>query len=67
MGTFQLTITLGNAEMQHPWFVARALRDVADAVEGEPSSDNLSINGGIRDINGNTVGSYAVLADGEQR
>lgn len=50
--TFTLKITLGNAAMRTPLDVADALRRAAAGVErGEES-------GTIRDVNGNTVGTW---------
>jgi hypothetical protein len=51
--TFQLHIELGNDTMRAGPDVARALREVADAIEHE-----LEARGSIRDLNGNTVGHY---------
>jgi hypothetical protein len=52
MKNFKLRIELGNEAMQTPEDVVRALRDVAERLEGY--SDFHSII--IRDVNGNTVG-----------
>ena len=52
-GTFRLGIELGNDAMQTPEDVADALRDIADRIE----RGDLT-GGGIRDENGNTVGSW---------
>ena len=53
---FKLTINLGNEAMQTDNDIARALRRVVWEVEG--GIDNYS--GIIKDINGNSVGSYAI-------
>jgi hypothetical protein len=62
MTTFNLTITLGNAEMSHSGEVADALRKVAARVEKH--DDSLvgwnGLSGGINDVNGNTVGRWEV-------
>ena len=56
--TFSLKIKLGNEAMQTPEDVAAALRSVAQAV------DRVGVSSGeygtIRDLNGNTVGSWRV-------
>jgi DUF917 family protein len=49
---FTLTIQLGNAAMQTGEDVAEALARVADSLQGGVQS------GTIRDVNGNTVGSW---------
>jgi hypothetical protein len=49
---FELSIDMGNDAMQYPGDVARALREVADAI------DNGAADGRIRDENGNTVGAW---------
>lgn len=54
---FSLKINTDNAAFEHPELeIARLLRQTADKLE-------LSTRTGvIRDINGNTVGSYAYIA-----
>lgn len=49
---FKLKIKLGNDAMQTPEDVAAALRKVASRLEGQ------TLEGRIRDINGNTVGAF---------
>jgi hypothetical protein len=49
---FTVKIYLGNDAMQTPEDVADALRRVAEQLE------NGTTEGSIRDINGNTVGSF---------
>ena len=55
METFKLTIELGNEEMQHFEHVAAALESVARFVR-----QGIMVNSveKIRDVNGNTVGSF---------
>ncbi len=55
LGTFTLTIELGNAAMQGPDDLASALRDIADEVEARTEYPRS-----IRDENGNTVGTWTV-------
>lgn len=50
---FALEINLGNDAMSTPQDVAEAIRRVADRVDGLGD-----LSGGIRDLNGNTVGRY---------
>lgn len=50
---FKLRIRLGNAAMMNGADVADALRRVADVVQ-----DSGDDSAGIRDLNGNTVGSW---------
>jgi hypothetical protein len=54
--TFQLKIELGNAAMLDPADVADALEQVASKVR-----DYGFGAGNIRDVNGNRVGSYALI------
>lgn len=53
---FTARIRLGNSEMQTPEDVARALREVADCLEGSGLSSH-----GILDVNGNRVGEWSVI------
>lgn len=53
---FKLTIKLGNAAMQTPDDVAEALRKLAAKMDHTEFS-GLEF-GSIRDVNGNTVGSW---------
>jgi len=53
MDKFTLRIELGNDAMQTPYDVARALQAVASRLMGGDE------NGGIRDANGNSVGSFS--------
>lgn len=55
---FKLTIRLGNDAMQAGPDVAQALREVADRIEND-----LEARGNIRDLNGNTVGSFEATND----
>lgn len=54
-GGFRLDVELGNDAMRSPEHVADVLRDVADRL----SSPNTR-RGNVRDVNGNTVGRYAL-------
>lgn len=59
MTTFNLEIkcdnsAFGDGMLQHE--IARILRKLADKIEGEP----LELSGGLRDINGNRVGSFHI-------
>ena len=54
MAKFTLEITLGNEAMQTPEDIADALRKAASHVQGGYG------NGVIRDVNGNSVGSYDI-------
>lgn len=56
---FTLEIELGNEAMEETSHVANALREVADRLEGGFPE------GGIRDLNGNTVGSYRIESNAE--
>jgi hypothetical protein len=56
-GRFVLEINLGNAEMLEQAHIARALREVAYDV-----GNKLRVEGLIRDLNGNTVGSFRIEA-----
>jgi hypothetical protein len=55
---FKLKIELGNAEMTSFSDVAGALTELANRVRGFRLE--LGDNGGLRDINGNTVGAWKV-------
>jgi hypothetical protein len=60
---FSLTIELGNDAMQSTTDVADALRAVADYIAGIgdlPDGDWHLDAGSVRDMNGNTVGSWEV-------
>jgi hypothetical protein len=54
MAKFTLEITLGNYAMQTPEDIADALQKAASHVQAGYG------NGVIRDVNGNSVGSYAI-------
>lgn len=55
--TFTVKIGLGNDAMRRPSHVARALRALADTIDGR----KLAVDDGIvRDGNGNTVGRWAL-------
>lgn len=41
--------------------IARILRDIADIVEADGAPDRFA---NCRDVNGNTVGTYAIKPDG---
>lgn len=56
---FNVTVKLGNAEMQEPAHVAEALRDLADRLD-EREALKVRDSFGIRDINGNQVGSATI-------
>lgn len=60
MSKFQLAFDTDNAAFEEGGNaeIVRILRDVADRIE---RSDSLDAHhyGGIRDVNGNTVGSFA--------
>lgn len=53
---FVLDIAVDNAAFDEPGEVARILREVAERVDGLVGV----FSGGIRDINGNTVGTFDV-------
>jgi hypothetical protein len=57
---FELKITLGNDAMQTPTDVAAALKDLAEKLEliGDGPVDPYDGSGKIRDLNGNTVGTW---------
>ena len=68
MGQFELTIRLGNAEMQTPEDVADLLEKiVADLLEmgGDWRADGRADNHTrtVRDVNGNRVGGWRVADD----
>lgn len=58
---FTLTIETGNDAMQTREDVARALREVAEALDGGREG------GYVRDLNGNTVGSYELALGDDSR
>jgi hypothetical protein len=58
-GTFRLEIKLGNDAMQTPGDVSNALRDAAIKL-GSFGDWNGDDSGIIRDLNGNTVGTWEV-------
>jgi hypothetical protein len=62
MATFNLTIALGNDAMQNGDDIAEALRHTASRVEAGGLETLQS--GPVRDLNGNTVGSWEVRDDG---
>lgn len=51
---FTLTIELGNDAMKSPEDIADALRKAASHIQAGYG------NGSVRDLNGNTVGSYDI-------
>lgn len=64
MSEFNLSIRLGNDAMQTGRDVAEALRKAADRVESTHDDVNLDdwngLSGGIRDLNGASVGRWEV-------
>ena len=54
----ELTITLGNAAMTSGEDLALALREVANKLDLYGCTDMVKENGRIRDLNGNTVGTW---------
>lgn len=63
MTTFNLTITLGNAEMSHSSHVAAAVREAAEQVEGlelDLVDEAHRLGRPIYDLNGNRVGDWIV-------
>lgn len=64
-GKFTLEITLGNAAMEGPRDVAEALNKVAEKLSGNAYGTPLHppTEGTIRDLNGNTVGKWAVTPE----
>lgn len=64
MSTFNLTIKLGNAEMQSEYDIAASLRELAERLENESVFQNAAISDsfkpGIYDVNGNRVGYWEV-------
>jgi hypothetical protein len=53
MGEFRVQVNTDNAAFEEPGFeLARILREVADRLESG------SVAGNVRDINGNSVGSF---------
>jgi len=63
---FTLTIEMGNGAMNTPSDVMNALRKLADHVDPEGYPDKWASpaeeGGKIRDVNGNTVGKWEVVA-----
>ena len=57
---FTLTIALGNEAMRTDGDIADALRQVAVLFAGNDFEDITPEDGPIRDVNGNTVGSWIV-------
>ena len=57
----KITIGLGNDAMQTGHDVARALRDLATRFERDDGEAPPRGTYGIRDLNGNTVGSARVM------
>lgn len=53
---FQLTIELGNSNMQLPQDVAWALRQLANSLDEREPKRDWSLNYKIWDLNGNPVG-----------
>jgi DUF917 family protein len=58
--TFTLKIELGNFAMRHRRHVAKALEDVARRLR-----EHATDEGRIRDVNGNTVGDFAMAGDSD--
>lgn len=56
---FKLKIKLGNEAMQNGHDIAGALRKIA-VVVGDYNEVSPGMGGGIRDLNGNTVGEWEV-------
>jgi hypothetical protein len=54
---FTMSISSGNSGMQSAADVARALRQVADRLD---AGDADTYPHGVRDINGNTVGTWSL-------
>lgn len=59
---FKLDVELGNAAMRSPAHLANALKRVSDRIRLHEIHEGES--GKIRDINGNTVGSWVFYKDG---
>jgi hypothetical protein len=57
---FTLTIKLGNDAMRTSRHVAAALNEIAKRLRQAGSVDGL-----VRDVNGNTVGQYEFVLKGE--
>jgi hypothetical protein len=57
MSQFTLTIDLGNDAMSTPSDIADALRKLAGRIE---TIDGYLGDGVVRDVNGNTVGHWAL-------
>lgn len=60
MSTFTLKIRLGNEAMEDGYDVSQALRTCADHLEANGFENDVV--GLIRDVNGNTVGSWELDA-----
>jgi hypothetical protein len=58
--TFTLTVDLDNAAFDEPGELARILRKAAHQVEDEGSRFGSPVVCPVRDVNGNTVGSWEV-------
>jgi hypothetical protein len=66
---FTLTIKLGNAAMCDPLDVARALKELAEKIASEVGTEvngSWECAGIIRDLNGNSVGTYSGAYEGEE-
>lgn len=64
MATFKLKIELGNDAMRTSRDLARALREMGERVMAAiPGAVNRADWGRIRDENGNSVGTWQVVAD----
>lgn len=65
---FTVAIRLGNAGMMYPDDVAAALEQIAGRLAGTIGAPDGAgwPHGAVRDINGNTVGSYAVVTGVQQ-
>lgn len=63
MGRFTLSIDLDNDAMREPKDIARSLREVAQALDA--ATYIAPHHGPISDANGNKVGYFSILRDGE--
>ena len=63
--TFTLTIELGDAAMQTLDDVFEAINEVHERLTGQGEMLDGTESGRIRDINGNRVGKWEVVADGQ--
>lgn len=61
LGTFRLTIKLGNDAMSNPDDLATALRTVANQVENRMDYPRLIVDG-----NGNSCGNWDVVPYGQE-